>query len=123
MEQQPVFPEVEIPEMQEPDIRSRVRALCHAILILFAAYALVYALYGVFEHNGYPLIFLIGVVSLFSLTLIFGLLSGGKPGPHAIAALLFGLIAGRSQRKEMRLQESLHLRFPKGRTSVLSDHG
>ena len=94
MEQQPVFPEVEIPEMQEPDIRSRVRALCHAILILFAAYALVYALYGVFEHNGYPLIFLIGVVSLFSLTLIFGLLSGGKPGPHAIAALLFGLIAG-----------------------------
>ena len=91
MEQQPILP---AEDLQEPAVKQRVLSFCHAILILAAAYMLIYALFGVFEHNGYPLVFLIGVIALFSLTLLFGLLSGGKLGPHAIAAMLSGLIAG-----------------------------
>lgn len=91
MEQQPIPPAV---DMQEPDLKKRILSFCHAILILLAAYTFVFALFGIFEHNGYPLIFMFGSVALFALTLVFGLLSGGKLNAHACAALLFGLIAG-----------------------------
>lgn len=76
------------------DLKNRVLSLVHAILILPCAYLLIYTLYGVFEHNGYPLIFLVAVCVLFGLTLLFGLLSGGKLNAHAIASLVFGLVSG-----------------------------
>ena len=76
------------------DLKKRVLALVHAILLLFVSYGIVYALYGVFDRNGYPLLFLLGIVALFALTLTFGLLNHGRLGAHAIIALLFGLVAG-----------------------------
>ena len=91
MEQQIIIPDA---EQNAPDFKKRILSFCHAVLILIAAYTFVYALYGVFEHCGYPPVFLIGTAALFMLTLVFCLLSGGNLGPHAIAALLFGLIAG-----------------------------
>lgn len=90
MEQPEIIPD----SIREPDLKRRILAFCHAILVLLCAYALIYALYGVFDHNGYPLVYLLGVIALFALTAVFGLLSGGKLNAHAIAALLFGLIAG-----------------------------
>lgn len=87
-------PEILTAPNPEPDLRKRILAFCHALLLLVCAYGLIYALYGVIDHNGYPLVFFIGVCALFALTLVFGLLSGGRLRAHAAAALPFGLIAG-----------------------------
>ena len=86
--------EQELQIIPEPNLKERILSFVQALLVPFAAYALITALFGVFDHNGYPLLLMIAVAALFALTLIFGLLFGCKLNAHAVAALVFGLLQG-----------------------------
>ena len=81
--------------MAEPviDTKERTLSLTQGILLLFAAFGYATALFGV-DHNCYPLPFFLGNTTLFLLTLVCGLLCGGKLNVHAIVSLLLGIVAG-----------------------------
>ena len=75
--------------------KERAVSFIHAILIFAVAYMLLVCVIGtMISDDAYPLLLMIGVCALFSITLIIGLLSGARPNAHAIAALVFGLLQG-----------------------------
>lgn len=76
------------------DAKERIVSAVQAVLLLIGAYGYLCVLFDLADHNGYPLLFFLGNTALFLLTLISGLLLGGRVGVHAGAALLLGLIAG-----------------------------
>ncbi len=74
--------------------KDRAVSFIHALLLLAAAYSLLVSVIGAFSGDAYPLLLMISVCSLFSITLVIGLLLGARPNAHAVAALVFGLLQG-----------------------------
>ncbi|MBR0426071.1 MAG: DUF4173 domain-containing protein [Clostridia bacterium] len=74
--------------------KERIVSMVQAVFLLLGAYGYVCVLFGIADHNGYPLPFFLGNTALFLLTLVCGLLLGGRVDAHTILSLLLGLITG-----------------------------
>lgn len=86
-----------IPMEKEPEnnsLKERTVSFVHAILLLIVAYAYLTVLFAAFEDSNYPVLLFIGNTTLFVMTFVFGLLSGGKVNAAAILSLVFGLVSG-----------------------------